>query len=236
MRFLTAILLISAARAGTITSASVTFPGPLGCPFGDVSGSMTGTDSASFNAVCDSHFGSSAVGAASAQAAIGQLSASSSVGGRSFAPQAAAAAQYTDTATLSGSTVVFQFKIDGTLIRDGGFASGLFTISVPGASDSISFAPGGHFLKLDQIYTSVPLPVTPGVPFTYTAELETSANLFGGQASADIQAILAAINSSGETGQEVPEPGTLSLVGAGCMAALAFARIRRAVMRARQPG
>jgi len=44
--------------------------------------------------------------------------------------------------------------------------------------------------------------------------------------------ILAAISSSGETGQEVPEPGTLSQVGAGCVAALAFARIRMALMRA----
>jgi len=196
---------------------------------------MAGTDSASFNAVCDSHFGSSGAGTASAQAAIGQLSASSSVNGHSFTPHAAAVAQYTDTATVSGSTVVFQFKIDGTFIRDGGDPSALFTISVPGGSDSISLEPSGHFLKIDQTYTSVPLPVTPGVPFTYTAELETSADLFSGQGSADIQAILAAINGS-QQGEEVPEPGTFSLVGVGCVAALAFARIRRAVMCAQQPG
>ena len=112
----------------------------------------------------------------------------------------------------------------------------MFTISVPGASDSISFEPSGHFLKIDQTYTSTPLLVTPGVPFTYTAELQTSADLFSGLASADIQAILVAINGSGENREEVPEPGTLSLVGAGCVAALAFARIRTAVMRAQQPG
>src|SRR5438876_8483780 len=150
MRFLTAILLISAARAGTITSASVTFPGPLGCPYGDIGGTVTGTDSASINAPCDSLFGPYGAGTASAHAAIGQLSASSGVNGHSFTPQAAAVAQYTDTATISGSTVIFQFKIDGTFIRDGGATSALFTISVPGASDSISFEPSGHFLKIDQ--------------------------------------------------------------------------------------
>src|SRR5205814_1113150 len=98
MRFLTAVLLVMSAKAGTITSASVS----LGCPNQpDPSGSMSGTDSATFDASCELN-GPHASGEASAQASVGQLSSSASVGGTELfgGTTATADAQYTDTITV----------------------------------------------------------------------------------------------------------------------------------------
>jgi hypothetical protein len=206
------------AKAGTITSASVS----LGCPNQpNPSGSMSGTNSATFDASCELN-GPHASGEASAQASVGQLSSSASVGGTELfgGTTATADAQYTDTITVSGPTVVFQFNIDGTIIHDWAGAFGLFTISVPGASDSTPLTVCCHIGPIDQIFTSAPLPVIAGVPFTYTADLQTTAILGGSQGSADLQAVLLGISSGGGggLGQDAPEPGTLLLAGLGVAA------------------